>query len=160
MDGYTEYSTAAAAIEAAQAETTKAPWRLSDEGCDTYILADDEADALAAAEEWGEGGTYDERVLVTVHFAPVLPDGEIDRDHSDSVEVEAGEDPEPPPCVTDDDGATQDHNWNDGVAVASDGRTYCTRSHCERAGCDVVRVHAGESYAGQYPRLPEQTWYR
>ena len=76
-----------------------------DSGASEIIDADDLESAVEAAKEWASEGSYDERVMVSVHVQGIDDDGE-DTDEYESAEVEAGPEPEAPECA---DG--EEHEW-------------------------------------------------
>ena len=114
-------------------------YRLSDEYYSETIEADsmDEAKERAAAS-W-RAGSWDDKCLVAVCICELDDDGDVV--DSDSIEVECGDDPEPPECTCEDG-----HDWVRPVEVvggctenpgvwSTGGTSMVFLSVCTHCGC-------------------------
>ena len=131
-----------------------------DSGASEIIEAESLEAALEAAQEWSAGGSYNERVLVTVWATEIDDDGE--RGESLTGEVEAGPEPEPDEAECGD--SDNDHDWQSPYEVvggiadnpgcwSSGGTAMEYLEVCARCG-EYKRTHTAGSQRnpGELPR--------
>lgn len=116
-------------------------------GASEIIEAGSLAEALDAARDWAAKGSYDTRTMVRVWAEELDADGELTGD-SASDEVEAGPDPEVPPCSDDSEHEWESPEWLGGCrenpGVWSPGGTrLVTVRVCRRCGTYRRTRHAG-----------------
>jgi hypothetical protein len=127
-----------------------------DSGASEIIEAESLDAAMDQAREWAAGGSYDQRVMVSVYVDEIDADGEAIPDQHDSDEVAAGPEPRPPvtDCGTDDD----DHDWQNPIelvgglrenpGVSSTGTRFDYHEVCARCG---LRKHSWDQGTQRNP---------
>lgn len=109
--------------------------------------------------EWGDG-----KSIVTLYVRSCDADGDVDGEEEEWVDVEVGEDPDPPECI---DGDEDSHDWQspewlggctENPGVWSIGGTQIKSTEvCSR--CGAYRHYTSESTPGQHPVEPSRTEY-
>jgi hypothetical protein len=123
-------------------------YRISNEGVSEIIEAEDNSAAESIATDWIKDGSWDGKFMADVRLQEVDEQGD-DTGDSWGINVEVGEDPEPPECRED-----YDHEWVSPVEVVGGikenpgvwsigGTTIVTKQACRHCGVYRKRTDYG-----------------